>query len=325
MKMPLSKQQWLPVAAALAEFWSDYDGLSGPTKANTKSRLGLVGVSYDNLVGNRQERVFSAVEKAGPVEVEKIVTELAELVREAGFFDRNDSGTTSRIGKLQTVLSHVGGELADDGSLTWKAKAADGEEILRPQAPAIVPPLSGALGNIQSQGITGPTVDFLLTMLRKIPHASWPLTVNRRNTKALVTINDEYDAQDFIHMALRMLYEDVRPEEPTPSYGGSSSRTDFFIKQEKVVVEAKVVHKKQDATKVAKQLNDDILRYLALKPDLTDLICVVYDLDGSMGNRKGFEDAFVDVNGLKVHVVAELWPHTERSKTPEKTSESDPE
>lgn len=313
--MPVANKQWLPVAAALAEFWSDYDGSSGPTKANTKTRLGLVGVSYDSLAGNRQERVLSAVENASPGEVKRIVTELVELVREAGFFDRTDSGTNSRVGRLQTVLTPVGGELSDQGRLEWKAEPSGKAEVAGPGDPLVGPQQPAAIGEIQAQGITGPTVDFLLTMLRKIPHASWPLTVSRRDAKELVTINDEYDAQDFIHMALRMLYEDVRPEEPTPSYAGSSSRTDFFIKQEKVVVEAKVVHKKQDATKIAKQLNDDILRYLAIKPNLTDLICVVYDLDGSMGNRKGFEKSFVDVNGLKVHVIAELWPHTERSKT----------
>ncbi len=53
-------------------------------------------------------------------------------------------------------------------------------------------------------------------------------------------ITDEYDVQDLVHMILRLHAEDVRPEEVTPSYAGSSSRMDFLLKREHVAVEVKM-------------------------------------------------------------------------------------
>jgi REase_DpnII-MboI len=45
-------------------------------------------------------------------------------------------------------------------------------------------------------------------------------------------INDEYDVQDLLHAFLRALFDDIRPEEYTPSYAGGASRMDFLLKSE---------------------------------------------------------------------------------------------
>jgi len=52
-------------------------------------------------------------------------------------------------------------------------------------------------------------------------------------------INDEYDAQDLLHALLRIDFDDIRPEEHTPSSGGSTARMDFLLKDETIVIETK--------------------------------------------------------------------------------------
>ena len=58
-------------------------------------------------------------------------------------------------------------------------------------------------------------------------------------------IKDEYDVQDLLNALLRLNFDDVRPEEYTPSYAGSSTRVDFLLKKEKIVIEVKKTRKVQ--------------------------------------------------------------------------------
>ena len=55
----------------------------------------------------------------------------------------------------------------------------------------------------------------------------------RRNKRSALTITDEYDVQNLLYSLLRLYYDDIRAEEWTLSYAGSSLRIDFlraFIK-----------------------------------------------------------------------------------------------
>ena len=52
---------------------------------------------------------------------------------------------------------------------------------------------------------------------------------NRHNNRETIEIRDEYDVQDLLHAILRIFFEDIRPEESTPSYAGKSSRMDFLL------------------------------------------------------------------------------------------------
>jgi len=46
----------------------------------------------------------------------------------------------------------------------------------------------------------------------------------RHSGRSTLDVEDEYDVQDLLHSMLRIHFSDVRPEEWTPSYGGSSLR-----------------------------------------------------------------------------------------------------
>lgn len=101
-------------------------------------------------------------------------------------------------------------------------------------------------------------------------------------------VEDEYDVQDLLHALLWIDFEDVRVEEYTPSYAGKSSRLDFLLKQEKLVVEAKKTRLGLDAKELGTQLIEDIARYEA-HPDCQTLVCFVYDPEAHIANPRGIE------------------------------------
>ncbi len=66
---------------------------------------------------------------------------------------------------------------------------------------------------------------------------------SRHAGKNTIEIEDEYDVQDLLHSLLHLYFDDIRPEEHTPSYAGSSARVDFLLKNEKIVIEVKKTRK----------------------------------------------------------------------------------
>jgi hypothetical protein len=116
-------------------------------------------------------------------------------------------------------------------------------------------------------------------------------------------VDDEYDVQELLHALLVLEFDDVRPEEWTPSYAGGSSRMDFRLKKERIVVEVKRTRPTLTARGVRDQLLIDIGCYQA-HPDCDLLFCFVYDPDGRISNPRGFEnDLSNSSSGLAVHVL----------------------
>ena len=125
------------------------------------------------------------------------------------------------------------------------------------------------------------------------------LRYNSRNT---LDINDEYDVQDLFHALLKLYFDDVRPEEYTPSYAGANSRIDFVLKDESIIIEIKKSRKTLTAKKLGEELMIDSQRYQA-HPDCKRIICFVYDPEGFITNPKGIEnDLSKDTNGIPVSV-----------------------
>lgn len=125
----------------------------------------------------------------------------------------------------------------------------------------------------------------------------------RHDSRPTLEVDDEYDVQDLLHALLHLHFTDIRPEEWTPSYAGSSSRMDFLLKQEKLVIEVKKTRKGLGAKEVGEQLIVDIERYQA-HPDCKALICFVYDPEGRIANPCGLEnDLNGDKSGINVRVI----------------------
>lgn len=108
---------------------------------------------------------------------------------------------------------------------------------------------------------------------------------HRYSNRTTLAINDEYDVQDLLHSLLVLFFSDVRPEEYTPSYAGSSSRMDFLLKEENTVIEVKYDLANKD---VVEQLAIDITKYRA-HPDCKTLVCFVYDPKSQIQNPRGLE------------------------------------
>jgi len=126
---------------------------------------------------------------------------------------------------------------------------------------------------------------------------------SRHNGRPTLEVEDEYDVQDLLHSLLVLEFDDVRPEEWTPSYAGRSSRMDFLLKKERIVIEVKRTRPNLTAREVGDQLLIDIGRYQA-HSDCDLLFCFVYDPEGRISNPRGLEnDLSKPSNDLAVHVL----------------------
>ena len=130
---------------------------------------------------------------------------------------------------------------------------------------------------------------------------------NRHQERETIKINDEYDTQDFFHALLKLYFEDVRKEEWNPSYAGGSSRSDFLLKQEKIILEIKKTRSSMSDRELGEQLIIDIAKYKQ-HPDCKSLICFVYDPEGIIGNSAGIEEDLSRLSTNEMMVVSRIIP-----------------
>ena len=102
---------------------------------------------------------------------------------------------------------------------------------------------------------------------------------------------------------VRLHFDDIRAEEWTPSYAGGSSRVDFLLKAEQIVIEVKKTRVSMKAKDLGEQLIIDRGRYES-HPDCKTLVCFVYDPEGRIGNPVGIERDLEKHSGaLRVRVI----------------------
>jgi len=161
-------------------------------------------------------------------------------------------------------------------------------------------------GLIRDEKITtanvSPTYENIIENIFEKFHSCCKQARIRYNKKATIDVQDEYDVQDLLHILLKLHFEDIRPEEYTPSYAGSSSRVDFLLKDIKTVIEVKKTRENLKDKEVGEELILDIAKY-STHPDCNKLYCFVYDPEGLITNPKGLErDLSGGKNGLNVKV-----------------------
>lgn len=127
--------------------------------------------------------------------------------------------------------------------------------------------------------------DLLTVIVRGIRRAMHPLTHRRKGSESL-KFSSEYDVQDLLHAMLRPWVSDIRPEEFTPSYAGSSTRMDFLLPLHELVLELKFVRDRAHSKKIGDELIIDIEHYRA-HPSCKVLWCVIYDPDHFLTNIEG--------------------------------------
>ncbi len=142
----------------------------------------------------------------------------------------------------------------------------------------------------------------ILTLLSDRFHRVVRQLRERYGNRPPLIVEDEYDFQYLLHALLSMHFNDIRPEEWTPSYAGSNSRVDFLLKNEKVIIELKKTRENLKAKELGEQLIIDIDRYKT-HPDCKLLFCFVYDPEARISNPSGLEnDLSKELNGFKVVV-----------------------
>ena len=145
-------------------------------------------------------------------------------------------------------------------------------------------------------------IDIILNSLGRFHLITKPLR-DRQHKRDPFKIENEYDVQDLLHAILKIHFDDIRPEEWTPSYAGSAARMDFLIKEIQLVIEVKKTRDTLKDKEVGEQLIIDIKKY-AQHPDCKILICFVYDPDGLIRNPAAIErDLSGEREGLNVMVL----------------------
>jgi hypothetical protein len=121
------------------------------------------------------------------------------------------------------------------------------------------------------------------------------LQKRQRDGKKPFYIVDEYDVQDLLHALLKIDFEDIRAEEYCPSYAGTSTRMDFFLRKEEVAIEAKIATKTHRTNKIREELILD-KEYYQKRNDVKTLFCLVYDPYEVIDNIDGFEHDLYEKN-----------------------------
>lgn len=125
----------------------------------------------------------------------------------------------------------------------------------------------------------------------------------RHSKRPTLKIKDEYDVQDLLHALLRLHFDDVRPEEWTPSYAGNSNRMDFLLKDEEIAIEVKMTREGLKDKELGEQLIIDTVKYKE-HPNCKTLYCLVYDPNGNIRNPKGLEK---DLSGMKENIDVKVF------------------
>jgi hypothetical protein len=138
--------------------------------------------------------------------------------------------------------------------------------------------------NKQEELSTAKLITRVLTNLDKVARQ----LRRRRADRPAFDLADEYDAQDLLHAILKAYFEDVRPEEQTPSHAGAGSRMDFLLKMEQAVIEVKYATAQLRDKQIGEELIIDIKRYQS-HADCKALYCLVYDPQNNVRNPVALE------------------------------------
>lgn len=130
--------------------------------------------------------------------------------------------------------------------------------------------------------------ELLEVIVRGLRRAMHPLTHRRKGSQQL-SFGSEYDVQDLLHALLRPWIGDIRPEEFTPSYAGSSTRMDFLLPVHSLVIETKIIRDRSHAKRVGDELIIDIEHYRRHQ-SCKILWCVIYDPEGLVTNADGLKN-----------------------------------
>lgn len=159
------------------------------------------------------------------------------------------------------------------------------------------------MATIEERTSNGEVVENVRELLSRF-HAYAKL-VSRESADKDTVFTHERDVQRAVHAILRLHFDDVRSEELVPSFAGSGSRIDLFLRNEKIGIEIKMTREGLKDKEVGEQLLIDIARY-AEHDKCEVLLCFIYDPRGLLQNAHGLIKNLEErsqEDGLRVRVV----------------------
>lgn len=101
-------------------------------------------------------------------------------------------------------------------------------------------------------------------------------TASRKHGRQNYVIENEYDVQDLLYVAVRGVFDDARTEEWTPKHAASSKRIDIVVPSAETVIETKMIRNASHARSIADELKIDIESYHC-HAVCKHLLALVYD------------------------------------------------
>jgi hypothetical protein len=128
----------------------------------------------------------------------------------------------------------------------------------------------------------------VISILENFANSVRKITQGRRKDKSLFVIEDEYDAQDLLYVILKSTFPKLIVEDPISKKGSQSSRIDFSLQEEGILIEVKMLRKDYNEDRCIGDLKKDIESYHAWK-ELKTLFCFVYDPERQSKDKHNFK------------------------------------
>ncbi len=138
--------------------------------------------------------------------------------------------------------------------------------------------------------------EVLRDIFYNFPNAVQKIIKDRRKNHTEFEIRDEYDVQDILYVVIKSIFPNMRDEDPIPKVGGKSTKIDLILRDEKILVEVKMIKERDsNETHFIEQLKVDFESYHQCSW-LEKLFCFVYDPFKKTRDISNFKD----LNGKRV-------------------------
>jgi hypothetical protein len=130
---------------------------------------------------------------------------------------------------------------------------------------------------LQTRFINKDSDELVRDILKNFSNAIQKLISGRRLSHPNYKIDDEYDVQDILYVIIKSVFPNLKEEDPIPKVGGKSTKVDLILRNEKILIEVKMIKSKDsNETHFIEQLKVDFESYHECKW-LRKLFCFVYD------------------------------------------------
>lgn len=132
--------------------------------------------------------------------------------------------------------------------------------------------------------------ELVIQVLKQFSNSIKKITLKRRKGHNLFSVNDEYDVQDLLYIIIKSVFPNFSYEEPITKTAGSSSKVEFCLKDEGIMIEIKMIKESDnDEKKFIKELKEDNESYYKYE-GLKDLIFFIYDPNNKTRDANNFND-----------------------------------